>query len=69
MRQELIDAMIGIGEKEGWIPPLPLTEQYPRPSDCTKEEHSCFRDPTMPQFRLDADQLADVIAYLETLQN
>src|SRR5262245_19437370 len=23
--------------------------------------------PTMPQFRLDADQLADVIAYLETL--
>jgi mono/diheme cytochrome c family protein len=24
--------------------------------------------PTMPQFRLDADQLADVIAYLETLE-
>ena len=24
--------------------------------------------PTMPQFRLDADQIADVIAYLKTLQ-
>jgi mono/diheme cytochrome c family protein len=24
--------------------------------------------PTMPQFRLDADQVADVIAYLKTLQ-
>jgi cytochrome c len=24
--------------------------------------------PTMPQFRLDADQLADVIAYIETLE-
>ena len=25
--------------------------------------------PTMPQFRLDADQVNDVIAYLKTLQN
>jgi cytochrome c len=25
--------------------------------------------PTMPQFRLDADQVSDVIAYLKTLQN
>ena len=25
--------------------------------------------PTMPQFRLDADQVTDVIAYLKTLQN
>jgi cytochrome c len=24
--------------------------------------------PTMPQFRLDPDQIADVIAYLKTLQ-
>jgi len=24
--------------------------------------------PTMPQFRLDADQIADVIAYLQTLE-
>jgi cytochrome c len=24
--------------------------------------------PTMPQFRLDADQISDVIAYIETLQ-
>jgi len=24
--------------------------------------------PTMPQFRLDADQVADVVAYLQTLQ-
>ena len=24
--------------------------------------------PTMPQFRLDADQIADVIAYLKTLK-
>ena len=25
--------------------------------------------PTMPQFRLDADQIADVIAYLKTLEH
>jgi mono/diheme cytochrome c family protein len=24
--------------------------------------------PTMPQFRLDADQVADVVAYLQTLE-
>ena len=24
--------------------------------------------PTMPQFRLDADQITDVIAYLQTLE-
>jgi mono/diheme cytochrome c family protein len=24
--------------------------------------------PTMPQFRLDPDQISDVIAYIETLQ-
>ena len=42
---------------------FPIDSLQPRLSEGITANH-----PTMPQFRLDADQIADVIAYLKTLQ-
>lgn len=42
---------------------FPIESLRPRLAEGIMASH-----PTMPQFRLDADQISDVLAYIETLQ-
>jgi cytochrome c len=42
---------------------FPIESLRPRLAEGIMANH-----PTMPQFRLDADQISDVLAYIETLQ-